>query len=42
MIRAIRDGMQDTINQAGQQIVQRQLQVAPIPTIRHGCPIRLI
>lgn len=29
LIRAIRDGAQDTINQAGRQIVQRQLQVDP-------------
>src|SRR5690606_14483713 len=32
LIRAIRDGAQDTVNQAGQQIVQRQLQVAPTLT----------
>ncbi|GAB5378051.1 MAG: hypothetical protein AcusKO_45130 [Acuticoccus sp.] len=34
LTRAIRDGAQDTVNQAGQQIVQRQLQVAPTLTIR--------
>lgn len=33
LIRAIRDGAQDTVNQAGQQIVQRQLQVPPTITI---------
>ena len=42
LIRAIRDGAQDTVNQAGQQIVQRQLQVAPTLTIRPGFPIRII
>ena len=42
LIRAIRDGAQDTINQAGQQIVQRQLQVAPTLTIRPGFPVRVI
>ncbi|MFC5386820.1 TrbI/VirB10 family protein [Aquamicrobium segne] len=42
LIRAIRDGAQDTINQAGQQIVQRQLQVAPTLTIRPGFPMRVI
>jgi type IV secretion system protein VirB10 len=42
LIRAIRDGAQDTINQAGQQIVQRQLQVAPTLTIRPGYPVRVI
>ncbi len=42
LIRAIRDGAQDTINQAGQQIIQRQLQVAPTLTIRPGLPVRVI
>ncbi|RJE84206.1 TrbI/VirB10 family protein [Paracoccus onubensis] len=42
LIRAIRDGAQDTINQAGQQIVQRQLQVAPTLTIRPGFPVRIV
>ncbi|WP_112875496.1 TrbI/VirB10 family protein [Paracoccus endophyticus] len=42
LIRAIRDGAQDTINHAGQQIVARQLQVAPTLTIRPGFPLRVI
>ncbi len=42
LIRALRDGAQDTINQAGQAIVQRQLQVAPTLTIRPGFPVRVI
>ena len=42
LIRAIRDGAQDTINQAGQQIVQRQMQVAPTLSIRPGFPVRVI
>lgn len=42
LIRAIRGGAQDTINQAGQQIIQRQLQVAPTLTIRPGFPVRII
>jgi type IV secretory pathway VirB10-like protein len=42
LISAIRDGAQDTINQAGQQIIQRQLQVAPTLTIRPGFPVRVI
>ena len=42
LIRAIRDGAQDTINDAGQQIVRRQLQVAPTLTIRPGFPVRVI
>jgi type IV secretion system protein VirB10 len=42
LLRAIRGGAQDTVNQAGQQIVQRQLQVAPTLTIRPGYPVRVI
>ena len=42
LVQAIRDGAVDTINQAGQQIVQRQLQVAPTLTIRPGFPVRII
>jgi len=42
LIRAIRDGAQDTINDAGQQIVRRQLQIAPTLTIRPGFPVRVI
>lgn len=42
LVRAIRDGAQDTVNQAGQQIVQRQLQVEPTLMIRPGFPVRVI
>lgn len=42
LIQAIRNDAQDTINDAGQQIVQRQLQVAPTLTIRPGFPVRVI
>lgn len=42
LIRALREGAQDTINQAGQAIVQRQLQVAPTLTIRPGFPVRVM
>ena len=42
LVQAIRSGAQDTINDAGQQIVQRQLQVAPTLTIRPGFPVRVI
>ncbi len=42
LIRAIRDGAQDTINDAGQQIIRRQLQVTPTLTIRPGFPVRVI
>ncbi|MFG1279881.1 TrbI/VirB10 family protein [Xanthobacter autotrophicus] len=42
LLRAIRNGGQDTINDAGQQIVRRQLNVAPTLTIRPGYPVRVI
>lgn len=42
LLRAIRNGAQDTINDAGQQIIRRQLQVAPTLTIRPGFPVRII
>ena len=42
LIQAIRSGGQDTINDAGQQIVRRQLNVAPTLTIRPGFPVRVI
>lgn len=42
LIQAIRSGAQDTINDAGQQIIQQQLQVAPSLTIRQGFPVRVI
>ncbi|RWQ78401.1 MAG: TrbI/VirB10 family protein, partial [Mesorhizobium sp.] len=42
LLRAIRDGAQDTINDAGQQIVRRQLSVQPTLTIRPGFPVRVI
>ena len=42
LIQAIRNGGQDTINDAGQQIVRRQLNVAPTLTIRPGYPVRVI
>jgi len=42
LLRAIRDGAQDTFNDAGQQIVRRQLNVAPTLTIRPGFPVRVI
>ncbi|GGD35415.1 TrbI/VirB10 family protein [Aureimonas glaciei] len=42
LISAIRNGGQDTINDAGQQIVRRQLNIAPTLTIRPGFPVRVI
>jgi len=42
LLRAIRNGGQDTINDAGQQIVRRQLNIAPTLTIRPGFPVRIV
>ena len=42
LTRALRRGSQDTINQSGQQIVRRQLNVQPTLTIRPGHPLRVI
>ena len=42
LVSAIRNGAQDTINDAGQQIVRRQLSIQPTLTIRPGLPVRVI
>ncbi len=42
LLRAIRNGGQDTINDAGQEIIRRQLNVPPTLTIRPGFPVRVI
>ncbi|WFE92583.1 TrbI/VirB10 family protein [Roseibium porphyridii] len=42
LVQAIREGAQNTIDDAGQQMIQRQLQVAPTLTIRPGFPVRVI
>lgn len=40
--RAIREGAQDTVGRAGEEIVRRQLQIAPTLTIRPGFPVRVM
>lgn len=40
--RAIRDGGQNTLNQAGQDIVRRQLNIQPTLTVRPGYPVRVL
>jgi len=40
--RALRGGVQDTLNQTGQQMVRRQLDVQPTLTIRPGHPVRVM
>ena len=39
---AIRDGAQDTIGDAGREIVSRQIDIPPTLTIRPGFPVRVI
>ena len=42
LIRALRQGTSSSINQTGQQVVQRQLGIRPTLTIRPGAPLRVI
>ncbi len=42
LVRALRTGTQDSITQAGQEIVRRQLNIPPTLTIRPGFPVRVI
>jgi type IV secretion system protein TrbI len=42
LVRALRTGTQDTLNQSGQTFVRRQLNVQPTLTIRPGFPVRVI
>lgn len=42
IVRALRQGASDSVNQTGQQIVSRQLNIAPTLTIRPGYPVRVI
>ncbi len=42
LVRALRQSGQDSVNQTGQEIVRRQLNVQPTLTIRPGFPVRVI
>ncbi len=42
LARAVRDGFQDTANQAGQRIVDRNLNIQPTLKVRPGWPLRVI
>ena len=42
IMRALRGGASDSVSQVGQQIVQRQLDIAPTITIRPGFPVRVL
>lgn len=40
--RALRRGVQDTVNQTGRQMVRRQLDVQPTLTLRAGLPVTIL
>lgn len=42
LVRALRRGSQDSINNTGQQLIRRQLNIQPTLTIRQGFPVRVI
>jgi type IV secretion system protein VirB10 len=42
LVRALRDDGQDSVNQAGQQVVQRELNVRPTLTVRPGFPLNVV
>ena len=42
VVQALRTGTENTINQTGQTLVSRQLNVQPTLTIRPGFPVRVV
>jgi type IV secretion system protein TrbI len=42
LVRALQRESQDSINQSGQQLVRRQINVQPTLTIRPGFPVRVV
>jgi type IV secretion system protein VirB10 len=42
LAQAIRQGASQSINQTGQQIVERNLNIQPTLTARFGLPVRII
>ena len=42
LVRVLQRGSQVSINQSGQQLVRRQMNVQPTITIRPGLPVRVI
>lgn len=42
LVRALRDGSQDTINQSGRRLVERQMNIPPTLTIRPGIALRVL
>ena len=42
IIQALRHGASDSLNQTGQQVVRRSLNIQPTLTVRPGFPVRVI
>ncbi len=42
LVQAIRQSTQDSVNQAGQQIIEKNLNVQPTITVRPGWPLRVV
>lgn len=42
LVRALQRGAQDAVDDVGEQVIARQLQIAPTLTIRPGFPVRVI
>jgi len=42
IVAALRRGSSDSLNQTGQQVVRRNLNIQPTLTIRPGFPVRVI
>ncbi len=42
IVRALRDGSQDTVNQSGRRLVERQMNIPPTLTIRPGFALRVL
>jgi len=42
LVQAIRESTQDSVNQAGQRITERNLNIQPTITVRPGWPVRVV
>ena len=42
IIQALRQGASDSLNQTGQQVVRRSLNIQPTLTVRPGFPVRIL
>jgi type IV secretion system protein TrbI len=42
IVRALRDGSQDTVNQSGRRLVERQMNIPPTLTVRPGFALRVL